>query len=554
MSRPVKILVIVLAVFFVLLLGSWIAVKALLSDSTKQKLLTRISTVVGVPVNVGEITVDFGQFMKLQPTISLRKVVVGNPKGFQSASLLEADELLAQADIRSIISGNPNVERLSVVHPVFTVERNREGITNLQALIKNVSKESAKPSKGSAGESGGNISIDEFRITGGQVNLVGMPELGGGNVVLLKDFDYELTGFAPGKPVKSKLDASIYGGKVSHISFDGVTGPLSENSIPNVGKATVKIALAELPPPIVKKFGSLLQAPGPESIIMIAADLKGDLYGRMTGPVQLTLDKVSIGPDAKHNMVLAGKTSGQMAVSQLLGTPSYVLQLPDADIQFGPGRLKAKIEFAAAGTLMEGSSSGSISGVDVRQFQQVFAPKSMKATGTLTVPRYSLKFSGDNPDAIVASLQGDASVQLGKGHIEGLDIVASIKSAIDNPKALGAGGGGPQTDFASAKAQLAMAKQTLNVSNIELDSSTARIRGGGTVNMAQALNFRMDAFVTGSISQLLGKNPSEEARIPVTITGTTQNPVVRPEIKSMAVETGINYLNKFLGGKLGKKK
>lgn len=553
MSRPVKIVVVILAVFLVLMLGSWLAVKALLSDSAKQKLLTRLGAVAGVPVNVGEITVDFGQFMKLQPAITLKKVVLGNPKGFQSPSLLEADELQAKADIRSIISGNPDIQRVAIVHPVITVERNSAGATNVEALVKNLGKESAAPKEAQSAESPGRISIDEFQITNGEVNLVGIAEAGGGKVVLLKNLNYALTGFAPGKPVQSKLDASLYGGKVSQITFDGTAGPMSENSIPTAGKATLRIALAELPAPFIKQFGTLLRAPGPDSIVNVAMDLKGDIYGRLTGPLELTLDKVSIGPDAKHTMLLAGKTRGQIAVSHLLETPSYALQLPDAEIQFGPGKLKAKVDFAAAGTLMEGSSAGSISGVDIRQFQQVFAPRSMKATGTLTVPRYALKFSGNGPEAVAASLQGDGSLELSKGHIEGMDVLAAIKSAIDNPKAA-ASGGGNQTDFATLKTQFALAKQTVTLSNIALDSSTARIRGNGTVNAAQVLNFKLDAFVTGSISQLLGKSASEEARVPVVITGNAASPVVRPEIKSLAIETGINYLNRFLGGKAGKKK
>lgn len=560
MSRPVKILAIVIAALLLLMLGSWLAVRALFSDSTKQKLLTKLSTAAGVPVQVGEITVDFGQFVKLQPAITLRKVVLGNPRDFKSPSMLEADELQAKADIRSIISGNPDVQRIAIIHPVITIERNVAGATNIQTLISNLGKQSSAPGEAKAADSSaeqvspGQISIDEFEITGGEVNAVGMAELGGDKLVLLKNLNYSLTGFAPGKPVKSKLEADLYGGKVSEFTFDGVAGPLAENSIPTAGKATLKIALAELPPAIVKQFGTLLQAPGPDSIVTLAADLKGDVYGRLAGPVELALDKVSIGPDARHTMVLAGKTKGQLAVSQLLTTPSYAVQLPDADIQFGPGRLKAKVDFAAAGTLMEGSSAGSISGVDVRQFQQVFAPKGMKASGTLTVPRYALKFSGNNPGQIMDSLRGDGSLDLAKGYIEGMDVIASIKSAIDNPRAAGSGSGGNQTDFASLKAQFALARQTVTLSNIALESSTARIRGNGSINAAQALSFKLDAFVTGNISQLLGKSPSEEAHIPVLITGNTANPVVRPEIKSMAVETGINYLNKFLGGKLGKKK
>ena len=77
------------------------------------------------------------------------------------------------------------------------------------------------------------------------------------------------------------------------------------------------------------------------------------------------------------------------------------------------------------------------------------------------------------------------------------------------------------------------------------------------MGMNKALNLKLNTVVGGRVAELLGARGSGDqparANVPMDVTGTTENPKVMPNVRSMAGEAAKNYLggalNKFLGGR-----
>jgi uncharacterized protein involved in outer membrane biogenesis len=552
MSRTAKILVWIAGGLVVLLLISGLLVRSLLTDSTKQKVLAKISSVIGVPVRVGGIAVDFGEWMKLQPVLKLTNVTIGNPPGFRSPEMARAESLLARVSLSSLTSANPDIQRVEIVHPVITLERSADGSTNLQTFLKNLSAKSSAQT--TAKQSDTSILIDSLTITGGEVRLVGFASAGG-DVPVLRNIHYELTGFGQGRALQNKIEAGLYQAKLSSLRFDGTIGPITANSLPSQGKLNLKIAPSDVPKSVVAALaGSMLSNPAQDGTVEIDATLKGDVYATASGPMTLIVSKLMIGPDPKKTLPLSGKANGQFSLTNPLANLAWSIALPDAALQLGKGQWKAKVDAATtADQMLTASSAGSIRGIDIQEFLGAMTSLTTHISGQLSIPRYTLRTSGKNPDQMLAGLTADGDMAVANGRLDALDLIGNIKNAIDNPK-LGAQQGSGNTEFANLTSHWTIRNQTIQFSDFAMDSPSLRVHGAGTTTFAQMVNFQMDAQVNGRLAELMGKSANEYATIPVNITGPSSKPTVKPNVSRMAIDTGMNYLNKFLGGKLGQKK
>jgi AsmA protein len=125
--------------------------------------------------------------------------------------------------------------------------------------------------------------------------------------------------------------------------------------------------------------------------------------------------------------------------------------------------------------------------------------------------------------------------------------------------------GGPNTDIQSFSANLRMGPSGTSVENLQLVvPAIGNLTGDGTVSPAHALDFRMRATLhtSGSIMAALGQKG--DTGVPFLITGTSADPVFRPDVRSIATEkiqslADKNGLGKAAGGLLnglfgGKKK
>ena len=150
MKRWLIGLLIVVAVVFGFMAVAGLVVRSFLSGSQKDKLVAVLSERMGAPVTVAIVGVDLRQLLLFHPAVRLEDVTVANPPGFQSKDVFEAKRIAVQVSLAALLHKNIEVQSILVDSPKIVVETNAKGVTNIGALLKNVSSTST-PSSGGTG-------------------------------------------------------------------------------------------------------------------------------------------------------------------------------------------------------------------------------------------------------------------------------------------------------------------------------------------------------------------------------------------------------------------
>jgi uncharacterized protein involved in outer membrane biogenesis len=202
--------------------------------------------------------------------------------------------------------------------------------------------------------------------------------------------------------------------------------------------------------------------------------------------------------------------------------------------------------------MTRGRSSGSIRNIDINQFLGSLTTADNKIQGQLDIPSYELHTAGRDAAQMRRSLAGTGRLEVSKGRLQALNLIGSIENAINKKTDQTAG----TTEFTTLKSNLNIANEQMQVSELLLDSPAGRVGGNGTIAFDQALRFRLDAEIKGRLAELLGRRGSEGqmamANVPIDVSGSVSNPIVRPNVGKLAVGTGMSYLEQLLKKKLNK--
>ncbi len=136
---------------------------------------------VGTEVTQTAVNVSGVEIKPLDGKASLSGLSVANPPGFSSANIFTLDKVSVEIDIKSINSNPIIINEILVRQPQVFYEMNKEQVSNLDILNKNVAGYSASgsSSQGSkkaapASEKGEEIKliIRKLRFEGGQLSAV----------------------------------------------------------------------------------------------------------------------------------------------------------------------------------------------------------------------------------------------------------------------------------------------------------------------------------------------------------------------------------------------
>jgi len=491
--RLLKWLILLLLLPILLFAGTGLVIKSMLSGTAKTSLLESVHKATGVSIAFQSADFDLSAWFRLQPAIALTDVTVANPQGFRAPNLLTAGSVQAKVGLLSLFSPQPQVYSLAIDKPKIIIEKNRAGLSNIEALMQGLS---TKPSSGDGG-----VSIQSLSITQGELDST------------LTGIDINLTGLAPGKASDVTIKASPFGGKTSRIEFKGTIGPFTATALPVNGDAKIKVAPSELPE-------GLMDAPK-DALAHLDIGLKGDLNDTLAGPATLNFTGFHLG--------LTGDAQGNFSVSRIMSSPQTTIHIGNAKMQLGKGTWKGTLNLRAANGLIRGTSKGSIQNVDINEFLTKFSTSKDAMQGTLAINNYDVQFTNND-------INGTAALDIQKGSIKVLDLLGSIQNAIN--KVMGTASG--ETTFSTLTSNLRIAEGALNFTDINLKSPVTSATGEGRINANQTLDFKLDV-------QSSGNTP-----IPVEIKGTTASPKVIPNVKKAAVSTGLSLLDKFLKKKLTK--
>jgi AsmA protein len=128
---------------------------------------------------------------------------------------------------------------------------------------------------------------------------------------------------------------------------------------------------------------------------------------------------------------------------------------------------------------------------------------------------------GKSQREIISSLGGKGSLNLAKGKIEGVNLVAFAKNTAS--ALTSAIGGSNATDFGTLTGTYTIANGILKNNDLKLTSSEVPMTGAGTVDLPQRqVNYRVTPSVAGLIA------------VPVEITGPWDNLSYRPDLAGIA--------------------
>ncbi len=513
-----------------------------LSGGGRDYLLGKLSAAAKVQVTARSVAFDFPAYLKFQPALAIEDAVIANPPGFRSPSMLTAGKLRAQVKLFSLFGKEPHVTSVEIVHPTITVEQDAHGATNVETFLKNIA--STTTPDGAKTPTGGGIEIDRVGITQGEVMLVGFPSAADGSV--LRQIDVTVKDIQPGKPYQMEMSARLYKGDRSDLKFVGAIGPTTPNALPVDGTVTIHVAPNDIPAEVRKRdFGEFLSVPGAKALISVESKLKGDLYAVVEGSAELTIAELFLGRDEKHKLAWSSKAPAVFRVERALGRPAITLDIRNGTAKAGSGNWSGAFQVHSANGLLRGSSSGAIHGVDSNEFLSAFSAANDKISGILAIPTYHFQFAGKDSAALRNSLVATGKIEVTKGHISALNLLNSIENALSGKPLEG----GP-TEFSTLKADLRIESHNLYLENIEIDGPELRVRGAGVVAANEALDFKLEASVTGAIASLIpGHNASTgspQAMIPISVTGTVEHPSVKPNVGKLAGDLAKKAIGGFL--------
>ena len=183
---------------------------------------------------------------------SMRGLLVGNPKGFETESAFKMDKVEITLDTDSITSDTIVVKKVDILAPEVTYELGGSGSNisaiqeNVDSFVKKFSGSSNSKEETSAKEGGTKMIIDHVYVKGGQVNI-SASLLGGKSMsvplpdIHLKDIGKSGDGATPGEVVKliiSALNKAIIK-VVTPLNLDKV-GDAAGTVVKGVGKTLEK--------------------------------------------------------------------------------------------------------------------------------------------------------------------------------------------------------------------------------------------------------------------------------------------------------------------------
>lgn len=547
MKRLVALLAGIAGLCLVLLVGSGLLLKALLSGGRLQGFLESLGTRLPVPVTMGQGDFDLGAWLRFQPAFTISGLKVGNPEGFSAEPMLEAHEVSAQFRLMSIFEDRLEIGTIDLREPVLTIERGPRG-TNVEVLLAALAAATQAEAETAQGphRAGRGISIISLSADSGTVRYKSQ----GTPPVSVHDIDLMLTDFASDRTCGLELTARLFNGRNSVASFAGRAGPFGQKALPAGGEMKLEVAPEEIPPQLRAEYlGNRLREPGGSSRLSFAARMEGDLLGVFQGTGKLALKDLQLGRDAEHRIALSGEAPLRMTVRRLLTRPSFELLVRRAGLNFGEGLWQGDWTVLWANKRFQGASVGSVTNVRIDQVLDAFTITEETIFGRGEIPAYKLSYSGGNAAEMQDSLAGSGKLTLQEGRIGLFNLVDTIER---HARKLLAGEtvAHGSTEFQQFTTDFEIRDRQIILSGARLESQSSAVTGGGIITFDKTLNLDLMATVTGEVARLLGGRPDASgqpvASIPVKVRGTVEDPQVRPDIGNVVVRGAVGILERLL--------
>src|SRR5215467_828392 len=509
---------------------------------------------------------------------------------FSEGSFASLSSLDVGVKLIPLLGGRIEVEEIALRDPVITVIKNKAGVLNVSTIGPKTSapptaQPESRPSQGDPLQALAMLAVDRLSIVGGQltyrdlsatpateyqvqnlelliksVHLGEMPTLHLGATVQpyqlpvtldgrfgplvealeVKQYDFTLglgkqTLALKGALVGGKLDASLSSPSISTADLPvrlPLTKPVEIKDLRIVAQAPYPLKQGVTPMELadVTTFGCKVQ------MGKSALDVKGTVLGghakmMITSPLidtaDLPVDTTLKKPVDLKNLEVNADVKGQEA------------RLSNLSLQIFNGEVKAQGSTSLGSAVPPFNGQITIQGTQLGPALEALRPDSEVAVSGTAAADIAVAGRGFSMPDLTKALEGPGHLEVKDGRIEGVNLmgeaVALLKVAgvsLDQAKA---------TVFSIIETDFMMKQGIVNIQKLLADSHDFQATGNGTVGFDQTLNLAVNMNLTPGLSQkIAGSSPVVKValkdgrlRLPLLITGTTQNPSYALDTKAL---------------------
>ena len=506
------------------------------ADSFRPMLENELGSALGRKVTLGKLG-----FSLWSGSLVADELTVADDPAFSTAPFLQAKSLKVGVDVGAFLFHHElSVKKFVAESPQIQLIENEKGVWNYASLGHEGTPASSGP------PAAPNLVVGVAQIENGQVTVSHLPAQGKPFVYDAVNITLNNLSFASVMPFS--LTADLPGNGT--VALSGNVGPVNEQD------ATATPVRAQL---TVKGFDPVQAGVLPPSA-GIGMNASIDAQMESDGKTATSTGRIV----AEHLLLAKSGTPASTPVNLTYtvaeNLPGRSGQVKDAAIEMGPVAVHVDGSYDLSGpavTLNLQAHADKVPVDDVEAFLPAVGVRlpsgSQLKGGTLTA---QMAITGTTSAPVIAG-----PIEVDNTQLAGFDLAQKIQGL----KALTGTGGG--TAIQVLQANVRQTPEETQLTNINcvvpaLGSAT----GQGTVTSAGALNFQLTAKLSGSgatggavdaaagglggIAGSLLHATVGNASVPVTITGTTSNPVIRADVAAMLKGAG-SATKKGLGGLLG---
>jgi AsmA protein len=525
-KRILKILAVVVGILIIVL----IALPFLIDANTfRPKIESELSGALGRQVTVGNLSLAI-----LSGGVTADNISIADDPAFSKAPFVQAKSLKVGVELVPLVfSKELHVTDLTLTQPAIALVKSENGEKwNFSSLGNKSGSASPNPTKAPTGPSSNpELSVAKLKVEDGRLTL---SRAGSSEQPRVYDkVTIEITNFSFAASFPFKVSADLPAG--GSLKLEGTAGPIDATNTA-LTSVQAKVAIQQMN----------LAASGfidPASGIAGIADFEGTVAS--DGHQAKTRGTLKA---SKLQVAKKGSPAGKLVELQYAVVYDLVKQSADltqGDLSMGKAVAHLTGNYETHGTTTSVNLKLNGPGMPVDDLEAM-----LPALGVMLPPGATLKGGTLNTNLAIVGpvdkLVTTGTVRLENSALAGFNLGSKL-SAIS--ALTGKSTGGNDTTIQNFSSEVHVAPEGTRADNINLTvPAFGVLTGAGTVNPSNALDFKMNANLSGGavsgVTQMVGVG-SNGGSIPFFIQGTTSDPKFVPDVKGMAG----GMLKGVLGGK-----
>lgn len=511
MKRILKILAIIVVLLIIIVIAVPFFVDA---NTFRPRLESELSAALGRQVKVGNLTLAL-----LSGGVTADDISIADDPAFSKSPFVQAKSLKVGVELVPLIFSKVlHVTELTLDKPEIALVRSESGEKWNFSSLGNKSAAKATPSAPSSGTH--ELSVAKLNVNDGRLTI---SRAGSSHQPRVYDkVNIEVTGLALTRAFPFKMSANLPSG--GSLKLDGTAGPIdADNAAATPLQAKVAVQQMNL-----ATSGFIDPASGISGIADFDGTVASDGHDAKTSGT-LKAEKLQVAAKGSP----AGKpVEVKYTVSHNLLKQSGTLSQGDIAMGKAVAHLTGTYDAHGATTSVNMKLNGQ--GMPVDDLEAM-----LPALGVVLPPKSQLKGGTLNTNLTIAG-PVDRLVTAGTIKLENTELAGyNLGSKMSAISALsGKSTGGNDTAIQNFSSDVRVAPEGTKADNINLSiPAFGVVTGAGTVSPANALDFKMNANLSGTgvtgLTQMAGLG-SKGGSIPFFIQGTTSDPKFVPDVKGMA--------------------